>query len=440
MERPHMIQESDCYVQLPTAERSFMFSIPTKTERLIPPLLSADTRSLHPHTHSMGSEAYLVRIVALWGRMMKYVNQGGRLYDVSPPWTPESGFAKLSSELQEWIDGLPYWLKYSSPNLADQVAISQAPSFVFMHVAYHTIVCTLHRFSVPSANMASEPLSEEQPLSSWDPPPDFLQTSVKTCFEHAKAISTIMAEVISRSDCIITAPFLGFAVFTANLFHLHQAFTPCPYVDESPEKAREFFATGVEMLNELRIWWGPVEMLYKAIRSLWQAKARNSQIHVMNEQATPKAATPATPQFEGQTQQSFTESVPVASGSAPRLFWMSNQPNSPGRAEHFDTTGLIPLPGGNFGLEFIDPNLYSSMIGDSFGDMVFDSTQFEAWTGDPTYLLWRDRSSVPFGTALDSCFDNWIGRWEKPCSSCYSKPSIESVLECSAWFWTAVGS
>ena len=93
-----------------------------------------------------------------------------------------------------------------------------------MHVAYHTIACTLHRFSVPSPNMSAEPQGEGSPLPSWDPPADFLQKSIKTCFEHAKAISTIMAEVLSRSDCIVTAPFLGFAVFTANLFHLHQAF------------------------------------------------------------------------------------------------------------------------------------------------------------------------------------------------------------------------
>src|SRR5271155_679533 len=183
MERQQVIQETDCHVQLPTAERSFMFGIPIKTERLLPPPLPSDTPSMHPHTHSMGSEAYLVRIVALWGRVTKYVNQGGRLYDVSPPWTPKSGFAKLSGELQEWVDGLPYWLKYTSSNLADQVAISQAPSFVFMHVAYHTIVCTLHRFSVPSATMAAEAQpDDDNPLPSWNPPSDFLQTSVKTCF------------------------------------------------------------------------------------------------------------------------------------------------------------------------------------------------------------------------------------------------------------------
>jgi len=408
MERPHVIQETDCHVQLPTAERSFMFGIPIKTERLIPPPSSSDAASLHPHTHSMGSEAYLVRIVALWGRVTKYVNQGGRLYDVSPPWTAGSGFAKLSSELQEWVDGLPYWLKYSSSNLADQVAILQAPSFVFMHVAYHTIVCTLHRFSVPSANMATEPQVEESGLPSWNPPPDFLQTSVKTCFEHAKSISTIMAEVISRSDCIVTAPFLGFAMFTANLFHLHQAFTPCPYVDETPEDAREYFATGVTVLNELRIWWGPLEMLYKAIRVLWQAKARNSQIQIMNEQATPMAATPAAPQYEGGLQSWFTGMTPGPTGSTPRPFWMSSQPNSPGRGEHFDTTGLIPLPGGNFGLDFVDPNLYSSMNGESFGDIIFDSTQLDMLT-DGQYQWWGDLSPATFGTTLDTGLGTGFG-------------------------------
>ena len=323
------------------------------------------------------------------------------------------GFAKLSSELQEWIDGLPYWLKYSSSNLADQVAISQAPSFVFMHVAYHTIVCTLHRFSVPSANVAARPQSEEPPLPSWDPPPDFLQKRVKTCFEHAKAISTIMAEVVSRSDCVVTAPFLGFAMFTANLFHLHQAFTPCPYIDEPPEVARELFATGVTVLNELRLWWGPLEILYKGIRTLWQVKARNSQIQITNEQATPTAATPTLPGFEGQLQQWFSGKTPVSGGSTPRPLWMSNPPNSPRRAEYFDTTGFIPLPGGNFGLDFIDPNIYSSMNGDSFGDMMFDNAQLEAWTGDRQYLSWGDASLVPFGSALDSNLQAPLGDSDK---------------------------
>ena len=379
-----------------------MFGIPIKTERLLPPPSSPTPNSIHPQTHSMGSEAYLVRIVALWGRVTKYVNQGGRLCDVSPPWTSASGFAKLSSELKEWIDSLPYWLKYSTSNLADQVAISQAPSFVFMHVAYHTIVCTLHRFSVPSANMAMEVQSEDPPPPSWNPPTEFLQESVKTCFEHAKAISSIMGEVLSRSDCIVTAPFLGFAMFTANLFHLHQAFTPCPYVDESPDQAREYFATGVTVLNELRMWWGPLEMLYKAIRILWQAKARNSQAQLQGEQQAEKASTPAAPQFEGQMQQWFSGSTPVATGSTPRPFWMISQPNSPGRNEHFDTTGFIPLPGGNFGLDFIDPNIYTSLSGENFSDMIFDNSQLETLTGDAQYMWWGDTSPAPFGSVLES--------------------------------------
>jgi len=399
-----MIQETDCLVQLPTAERSFVFGIPIRTERLVPPPPSKldSSSSLHPRTHSMGSEAYLVRIVALWGRVTKYVNQGGRLYDVSPPWKPDSGFAKLSKDLQEWLNGLPYWLKYSSSNLADQVAISQAPSFVFMHVAYHTIVCTLHRFSVPSANTSSEPQLEEPTLPSWNPPQEFLEESVKTCFTHARAISTIMAEVLSRSDCVVTAPFLGFAMFTANLFHLHQAFTPCPYVDEGPEEAREFFATGVTVLNELRLWWGPLEMLYKAIRILWQAKARNSQAQLFGEQ-TPKATTPTAPAFEAQQQAWTSGPGPIASGSTPRPFWMPSQPNSPGRGEHFDTTGFIPLPGGNFGLDFFDPNLY--MDTENFGEFNFDNGHLETLTNEPQYMYWGNVSPTPFGGGFESNFN-----------------------------------
>jgi len=406
MERPHVIQESDCYVQLPTGERSFTFGIPIKTERLIPPP-SSETVSLHPHTHSMGSEAYLVRIVAIWGRITKYINQGERLSDVIPPWKAGSGFAKLNAELQAWLDGLPYWLKYSTSNLADQVAISQAPSFVFMHVAYHTIVCTLHRFSVPSANTTPERQTDAPGSPSWDPPLDFLENSVKMCFEHAKAISIIMAEVVSRSDCVVTAPFLGFAVFTANLFHLYQAFTPSPYVDETLEDAREYFATGVTVLRELKIWWAPLEILYKAIRKLWDAKAHNSQIQAQNDQTTPKPATPATPPYDGQW---LTGATLIATGTTPRPFWMQTQPNSTGSGEHFDTTGFIPLPGGNFGLDFVNPNLHSSMVND---DTFAPFPQPDPWASDPQYSRLSNVSPALLGTPSDPTLTQTLGDNDK---------------------------
>ena len=297
----------------------------------------------------MGSEAYLVRIVALWGRVIKYVNQEERLYNIIPPWTSESEFARLSSQLQEWIDELPYRLKYSSSNLDDQIEDSQASSFVLMHIVYHTIVCILHRFSVPSVNMIAKPRADKAFLSSLDPPSDFLERSVNTCFKHAKAISIIMTEIISRSDCIVTAPFLGFAIFTASLFHLHQAFTPFPYIDETSEVAQEYFVTGIVILNKLRIRWEPLETLYKRIRILWQAKVNKAQMT-----AEPAAA------FEGQSQQRFSGNTPISAH------------HSPNPAERFD---IIPFPGGNFGPNFIDLNLYSSMDGDSFGDTMLDNIQ-----------------------------------------------------------------
>lgn len=401
MERPHVIQENECYVRLPSTEYSFMLGIPIETELLIPSPLSSRKGSLHPPSHIMGSEAYLIRIIALLGRVTKYVNQGGRLYDVMPPWTSESVFTKLSNELQEWTDILPYWLRYSTSNLADQVAVSQAPSFVFMHVAYHTTVCILHRFSVPSADTIPDKQSEESAIRSWNPPADFLQKSIKKCFEHARAITTIMAEVILRSDCVVTAPFIGFATFTANLFHLHQAFTPCYYVDETPEQARGYFTTGITVLNELRMWWGPLEILYKAIHVLWQMKARSSQTQLVNEKEAPNGDTEAAQAFDGGFRQWPSERPPAPSGSNPCPSWMSIRSNSPGRPEFFDTTGLIPLPGGNFGLDFVDPNLCASMKGKTADDMMSDTNQLEAFE-DPEYTWFRNLSPTPFCNTLES--------------------------------------
>jgi hypothetical protein len=72
---------------------------------------------------------------------------------------------------------------------------------------------------------------------------------------------------------------------------------------------------------------------------------------------------------------------------------MTSQPSSPGRTtEHFDTTGLIPLPGGNFGLDFVDPNLYSSFNTEDFGDTIFGDNQFDSLTGDASNMWWGEMS------------------------------------------------
>ena len=367
MERPHVLQEDDCLIQLPTDERSFMFEQPVITEQLIP---SVALETQHNSALNMGSTACLVRIVALWGRVTKYVNQGGRLKDNVPPWAEKSGFKKLCKELEKWHDELQPWLKYSVENLAAHVAINHAASFVFMHVAYHTVFCTLHRFSVPS-DMQQQLMERrnknnmEPTLDSSDnllapPPIDFMQYSVKTCFKHAKAISSIMADVLARTDCIVTAPFLGFAMFTANLFHLHQVFHPCSYVDITQDEAQRYFQIGLTVLDNLHRYWGPLEALYKAIITLWRARATLHAQQLQQQQQQSQLAITAN---GASAKQPPENQLPIT----PQPVWRVSRPNSPGRDPSlepiYDPTSLIPLHGGIFNFDFHEAALTDNSLG-----------------------------------------------------------------------------
>lgn len=76
-ERPCIISESELGIQLPSHDKNLELNLPTITEQL-----DGNVRFLEPGraTENMGVGAYIVRVIALYGRVVKYVNQVSTIY------------------------------------------------------------------------------------------------------------------------------------------------------------------------------------------------------------------------------------------------------------------------------------------------------------------------------------------------------------------------
>lgn len=76
-ERPCIISESELGIQLPSHDKNLELNLPTITEQL-----DGNVRFLEPGraTENMGVGAYIVRVIALYGRVVKYVNQVSTIF------------------------------------------------------------------------------------------------------------------------------------------------------------------------------------------------------------------------------------------------------------------------------------------------------------------------------------------------------------------------
>ena len=67
-------------------------------EGIAPPSVTSDTGQVSNSEGNMGVGAYVVRAMVPWGRIVKYLNLGGKERDKHPIWSPASGFYSISGK------------------------------------------------------------------------------------------------------------------------------------------------------------------------------------------------------------------------------------------------------------------------------------------------------------------------------------------------------
>jgi hypothetical protein len=242
--RPMFVTEDDIKVQLPIKEDFFQMDISGSTESLdgsIPNPISPGHGQLSFAQDNMGVTAYMIRVIALWGRVVQYFNLGGRERDTAPLWSPQSTLFSLQASIEQFKTQLPETLMYNKENLQAHVSERLANQFLFLHIAFNQIVLFMNRFAIPSAPRAPPP--EEMPKY-------FVQKCGRKAIEAASQISRLLYDSDGHKA---NAPFLGYCAFLSSTVHIFGIFQKNPKLRIT---SRRDFETNLEYLQQKKRYWG----------------------------------------------------------------------------------------------------------------------------------------------------------------------------------------
>ncbi|KAK3217209.1 hypothetical protein GRF29_1g2277031 [Pseudopithomyces chartarum] len=260
-DRPLFVHEQYVEVQLPVKEHLYVHEIQAPTENLdgdVPNPVAPDSGQLSDPRENMGVTAYTIRLVCIWGKLIKYMNLGGKERETEPMWSPKSTFHIIKKEAKEFKDALPEMLVYSPENLKSHAIGRTANSYLYLHVLYQQIILFLHRFSLPS-RAGSRPPKEM--------PHDFLTESARTALDAANQISILINEAIDHN---VVAPFAGYSAFFSSTVHVHGVFSKNPKLEAQSKK---YLAYNVRYLSKMKKYWGMFHYIAENLKELYRQHA-----------------------------------------------------------------------------------------------------------------------------------------------------------------------
>ena len=215
-----MLREGDIKIQLPCNERNFGLRIPSVTETLgvghvlqfLPPAAVPPKPA-----GNMGIMAYYIRIVTLWKRIVKYINNP----DAGPcpgPWLPESEFASLDSDMSLWRRELPDFVEYSPDTIYARLDSNQLGGLMLIHCTYHHNYLELYKVSMPELfrPRATSASSSFPPEHS-----EMLQALQADCYFHARQISRLVAEAAEHGARLLSDSLLPFFLYDSSRVMLY---------------------------------------------------------------------------------------------------------------------------------------------------------------------------------------------------------------------------
>ncbi len=256
--RPMFAPEQYIRTHLPVKEQYFQMEIPAPTEDVEgnrPPPMSADMGQTTDLQENMGVAAYMIRAIAIWGRLVQYMNLGGREKDKFPMWSRHSEFHKLKALVDDFIASQPNSLRYNLDNLQTHASERIANQFIFFHIICQQIILFLNRFSVPSIASALPPR---------DTPAEFIASASHAAHDAAQRISLLIHQAMDHN---VVAPFAGYAAFFSSVVHVGAMFSRNPDLEHS---ARHNLAYNVAFLRKLKNYWGMFHFVAENLRDLYR--------------------------------------------------------------------------------------------------------------------------------------------------------------------------
>ncbi|KAE8149641.1 fungal-specific transcription factor domain-containing protein [Aspergillus avenaceus] len=278
-QRPPIGNEKFFQIQLPIKESHFQMEIPGPTEDLdgnIPNPVPEDVGQLSNAKENMGVSAYIIRAVVIWGRIVDYLNLGGKKKDIHPLWSPESGYTRLKRQIEEFSASLPSHLAFTYENLQIHAADRIANQFLFLHIIIHQNLLFLNQFAIPLSPGGRPPR---------DMPKAFLSNAGRAAVEAAHHISIL----IDRASAYpLTVPFAGYCAYSASTVHIWGIFSKNSQLEaRSKENLRHTY----RYLNKMKKYWGMfhymVESAKDRYRQFADAAIKGSVVTQSGSQITP---------------------------------------------------------------------------------------------------------------------------------------------------------
>ncbi|KAH6642669.1 fungal-specific transcription factor domain-containing protein [Boeremia exigua] len=260
-DRPLFVHEQYIEVQLPVKEHLYIHEIHAPTENLegaVPNPVPPDSGQLANPRENMGVTAYTVRLVCVWGKLVKYMNLGGKEREAEPMWSSESTFFQIKKETLEFKDLLPEMLVYTPENLKSHAIGKTANSFLYLHILWQQIMLFMHRFALPSTAGARPPK---------DMPHEFLTNSAHTALDSANQISILINEAMDHN---VVAPFAGYSAFFSSTVHVHGVFSSNAKLEA---KSKKYLAYNVKYLTKLKRYWGMFQYVAENLKDLYRQHA-----------------------------------------------------------------------------------------------------------------------------------------------------------------------
>ncbi len=280
VDRPIFIKEEWLKIQLPIKEKLFQLDMPGPTEDLqglVPHPVPDDEGQLSKAEDNMGVAAYMIRALALWGRIINYLNQGGRETDPHPMWNDESEYANLLRQAEGFAGNLPDGLKYGAENLHLHHTEKMANQFLFLHITIQQNILFMSRFAVSSPTTG---------LSQADVPEDFVTKAGAKAFAAANRISELLKD---SEPHMVAAPFVGYCAFLSATVHIFGIFSGNGTVELASKKN---LATNVRFLSKMKRYWGMFHFMSENLREQYKTCADAAR------QGTPAENSAASPIFQ----------------------------------------------------------------------------------------------------------------------------------------------
>lgn len=257
-QRPPIGNEKFLHIQLPVKESHFQMEIPGPTEDLdgnVPNPVPEGYGQLSNPKDNMGVSAYIIRAIVLWGRIVDYLNLGGKKRDPHPLWSPESGYSRLRRQIEEFSASLPSFLAFTLENLQNHAAEKVANQFLFLHMIIHQNVLFLNQFAIPLSPGGRPPK---------DMPKAFLSDAGRAAVEAAHHISLLIDRA---SGYLLTVPFAGYCAYSASTVHIWGIFSKNAQLEaRSKENLRHTY----RYLNKMKRYWGMFHYMVESAKDRYR--------------------------------------------------------------------------------------------------------------------------------------------------------------------------